>query len=68
MKHLQLTTAAAVVLAGCERYGVVCPDQIGCRALAQALHFGGLFFEQKNIPESGQDRYDLYTAPLGNNQ
>ena len=68
MKHLQLTTVAAVVLAGCERYGLVCSDQISCRALAQALHFGGLFFEQKNILESGQDRYGLYTAPLGNNQ
>jgi len=38
-----------VVLVGCGRYGVVCSDQIGCRALAQARHFGGLFFEQKTF-------------------
>jgi len=49
MKHLLITTIAAVVLVGCGRYGVVCSDQIGCRALAQARHFGGLFFEQKTF-------------------
>ena len=49
MKHLLLTAIAAVLLVGCGRYGVVCSDQIGCRALAQARHFGGLFFEQKTF-------------------
>ncbi|MEE2612007.1 MAG: hypothetical protein VYB24_07510 [Pseudomonadota bacterium] len=49
MKHLLLTTIAAVVLLGCGRYGVVCSDQIGCRALAQACHFGGLFLERKTF-------------------
>jgi hypothetical protein len=49
MKHLLLTTIAAVVLVGCGRYGVVCSDQIGCRALAQPAILAGFFFEQKTF-------------------
>ena len=44
MKSQLIAIVAAVLVVGCGRYGVVCSDQIGCRALAQARHFGGLFF------------------------
>jgi hypothetical protein len=49
MKSQLIAIVAAVLVVGCGRYGVVCSDQIGCRALAQARHFGGLFFEQKKF-------------------
>jgi hypothetical protein len=49
MKSQLIAIVAAVLVVGCGRYGVVCSDQIGCRALAQARHFGGLFFEQKTF-------------------